>query len=309
MAGGSSEPHEGAGARGEDVAREHSAPVAAGEGERARAVGGRIEEDHSCLICGYNLKHQPVAGRCPECGHGVGETLGHSCPWVLQRPGRRAEVGALLLCIGPMGFFCLIMVGFAGATSTFVFDRPDWFPVAAYMFACLAVFALWLVGHAVMLAAAARIPPERSGRATVAYACLLILFAWEILLIATMRIPSQVWMEYVTLSMPAVLALAQLILVAELRRLIRQVRSRSVADLTGTARMFIVASLIGYGLVLLLTMVESATGFYVVAGTRDLCFGLALLAAVPTAGVIAVAAWEFRLRLRRIRQLALYWEF
>ena len=35
---------------------------------------GNIAADVSCLVCGYNLRTQPLQGRCPECGTAVGRS-------------------------------------------------------------------------------------------------------------------------------------------------------------------------------------------------------------------------------------------
>jgi uncharacterized membrane protein YhdT len=51
---------------------------------------GRVAVDLKCLNCGYNLRTQPVTGRCPECGHPVSEStrdprLSRADPkWVVQ---------------------------------------------------------------------------------------------------------------------------------------------------------------------------------------------------------------------------------
>jgi len=36
---------------------------------------GRIDVDVTCLHCQYNLRAQPPAGHCPECGHPIPESL------------------------------------------------------------------------------------------------------------------------------------------------------------------------------------------------------------------------------------------
>jgi endogenous inhibitor of DNA gyrase (YacG/DUF329 family) len=41
---------------------------------------GHVAVDLKCLNCGYNLRTQPVTGRCPECGHPVAETTAGYLP-------------------------------------------------------------------------------------------------------------------------------------------------------------------------------------------------------------------------------------
>jgi hypothetical protein len=47
--------------------------VASFEQERSRTLF--VDHDLECARCGYNLRTQPIAGRCPECGLGVSRSL------------------------------------------------------------------------------------------------------------------------------------------------------------------------------------------------------------------------------------------
>jgi hypothetical protein len=71
----------------------------------------RIEADEPCLFCGYNLRHQPTAGRCPECGHGVEETLYITRIWTSDGRGKCMLIGAVLLGIAPLAMLgCALAV-------------------------------------------------------------------------------------------------------------------------------------------------------------------------------------------------------
>jgi hypothetical protein len=53
-------------------------------------ASGHIAVDLSCANCRYNLRTQPVDGKCPECGHPVTETTAGYLP-ILDREGRVAD--------------------------------------------------------------------------------------------------------------------------------------------------------------------------------------------------------------------------
>lgn len=38
-------------------------------------IDPQIDRDVACVQCGYNLRGLPVTGLCPECGHGIAESL------------------------------------------------------------------------------------------------------------------------------------------------------------------------------------------------------------------------------------------
>lgn len=96
--------------------------------EQAAAVDeqGRLSDDILCRQCGYNLRMQPLEGRCPECGAPVrlsasGFYLRFAEPnWV-----KRLARGALLIIIAMVGGFVgyiavvgvAMTVAFAGVNS------------------------------------------------------------------------------------------------------------------------------------------------------------------------------------------------
>ena len=53
-------------------------------------AGGHVAVDLACVNCRYNLRTQPVDGKCPECGHPVTETTAGYLP-ILDRDGRVAD--------------------------------------------------------------------------------------------------------------------------------------------------------------------------------------------------------------------------
>jgi hypothetical protein len=83
----------------------------------------RIVDDCACIQCGYNLRMQMVAARCPECGYEVGHSvflLAH--PAVTARGLRTAGVTYLapFMMILPMvtsAYWAIFIVSLAAATA------------------------------------------------------------------------------------------------------------------------------------------------------------------------------------------------
>ena len=76
---------------------------------------GRVNVDHSCVQCGYNLRTLPREGRCPECGATVlesivGDFLQYSDPAWLAKLSRGLKIIVLTAAIGPL---CLLAAGAA----------------------------------------------------------------------------------------------------------------------------------------------------------------------------------------------------
>lgn len=83
----------------------------------------RIMEDCACIQCGYNLRMQMVAARCPECGYEVGHSvflLAH--PDITARGLRTAGITYLapFMMILPMivnAYWAMFIVSLAAATA------------------------------------------------------------------------------------------------------------------------------------------------------------------------------------------------
>lgn len=68
------------------------------------AADGTLAEDTLCLRCGYNLRKQPLDGRCPECAHPVessvwGRSLKYSAPAWIRGLGRGVVLILLALAV------------------------------------------------------------------------------------------------------------------------------------------------------------------------------------------------------------------
>lgn len=57
---------------------------------------GCIAADLRCIQCGYNLRTQPVTGRCPECGQAVGESV----QGLLPQLDRKGHIARDVPCLG-----------------------------------------------------------------------------------------------------------------------------------------------------------------------------------------------------------------
>lgn len=117
---------------------------------------GLIAGDLACIDCGYNLRTQPAAGRCPECARPCAESL--SGFWLRSASPEWLDTvanGYGFLCAGGFGLWALVFVLIA---SGMAFD-----PACAIvgLFLCVACAAL-----GVFLTTAsepeARQPPRRA---------------------------------------------------------------------------------------------------------------------------------------------------
>ncbi|MEM1013372.1 MAG: hypothetical protein AAGI46_14265 [Planctomycetota bacterium] len=73
-----------------------------------------------CVSCGYDLRGQPVEGRCPECGQRVSASIPETLPALSPSELRVAHRGSLLLSISG-----LAAVAFVAGTF-FLFLIPFW---------------------------------------------------------------------------------------------------------------------------------------------------------------------------------------
>ena len=60
-------------------------PAGTGTTQSAAPSSPRVEEAVPCAECAYNLIGQPQAGRCPECGYSVDESIRAGGFWTQQR--------------------------------------------------------------------------------------------------------------------------------------------------------------------------------------------------------------------------------
>lgn len=103
---------------------------------------GVVVADLPCRQCAYNLKSQPVTGRCPECGAPVGvavhgDLLRYGDPQWL----RGLSKGATLAFIG---VFAAIFASAAGGVAA-TFTTPLIAPVAAFAGGLVYVCGAWLL--------------------------------------------------------------------------------------------------------------------------------------------------------------------
>jgi hypothetical protein len=89
-------------------------------------ANARVIDDIACVQCGYNLRSQMVAARCPECGHEVGNSI-----FLLARPqvaarGLKTAAGTylapfimLLFCINQAYWPLLVTSGVMVAACVF----------------------------------------------------------------------------------------------------------------------------------------------------------------------------------------------
>lgn len=82
-------------------------------------TGVMIEASVPCPYCRYDLRHQPVGGRCPECGAGIVSPKAMS-RMHMAREGRRSTLIAIAACVGAAAVLALATLFVAPAMTGLV---------------------------------------------------------------------------------------------------------------------------------------------------------------------------------------------
>jgi len=84
-----------------------------------RATAGQVLGERSCVHCGYNLRSASLTGRCPECGHAIGDAapprdgpLSTAAPHVIRSVALGSVIvavaGTIAWAVGLLGFLRIV---------------------------------------------------------------------------------------------------------------------------------------------------------------------------------------------------------
>jgi hypothetical protein len=258
-----------------------------------------IAADLTCIFCGYNLRGLSRDGRCPECGRAVMESAGAARGWMVDARGRWAMIGASLT-VWPPVLLALAMGGLIFDS----FSPPQSGTPGVSLFPALLVVAVgavvvWLLGGGILLWIFARIAAARPRRLGAAGVC-LVGVALSLVVEYVARDSLEV-MAVTAAVAPVLLAVAYLILMGEMSRLMNQARRRDAAWAALVARSLIGLALGGYLVGGLFIGSVEFLDLEVGGPLGVLCLGSGFLAAAGGVLAVSIAAWRFGWAVRRVR--------